>query len=130
MSDKQTLASLSQLNEFFANAFLATTHACFDVLQSLAELNFSTACQVLNDQATDCKRLLGATDIQQVLAIQTELANTLLQRSSAYARTVHEVTTTAAGELAPSLQSQYADLQSAVADGVRRIAEAYPCKRV
>lgn len=126
MSDKQALASLSLVNNVVATSVLGATQAYFNAVQSLAELNFGTARQVLDDEAAGYKRLLGATSIQQAVEIQTELANTMLQRGSTYARTAYEVTTSAAGELAPVLQSQYADWQAALEDGARRIADASP----
>ena len=126
MSDKQALASLSLVNNVVATSFLGATQAYFNAVQGLAELNFGTVRQVLDDEAAGYKRLLGATSIQQAVEIQTELANTLLQHGATYARTAYEVTTSAAGELTPVLQSQYADWQAALEDGARRIADVAP----
>lgn len=126
MSDKQAFSSLTLLNDNLATSALGATQAYFNALQSLAELNFGTVRQVLDDEATGYKRLLGATSLQQAVEIQTELGNTLLQRSTTYARSAYAVTTVAANELAPVLQSQYSELQAAVEDGARRIAEVAP----
>lgn len=126
MSDTQAFTALTQVNNSLATSALGATQAYFNALQTLAELNFGTVRQVLDDEADGYKRLLGATSLQQAVEIQTELANTLLQRGATYARAAYAVTTTATGELTPVLQGQYAEWQSAVEDGARRIADTSP----
>ena len=129
MSEKlnfASLASLSQANNALATSFLGATQVYFDTIQNLAELNFGAVRQMLEDEAAGYKQLLGSTSVQQAVDIQTGLAHTLLKNGTAYAQAAYELTTTAARELAPVMQSQYVEWQAAVEDGARQTAATLP----
>lgn len=120
------LASLSQANNAWVTSFLKATQVYFDTVQNLAELNFGAVRQMLEDEAAGYKQLLGSTSVQQAVDIQTGLAATRLKNGTACTQAAYELSTVAAGELVPVVQSQYVELQAAVEDGARQTAAALP----
>ena len=115
MFDHPLSASFTPLvlaNDAVTAAFLSVSRAYFNTFENLAELNFSTARQVMDDKATGYKHLLGAASVQQMVEIQTGLAQTFLERNATYARAAYGLTTAAVGELAPLVQGQYAEWQA------------------
>lgn len=126
MSEQQPRSPLSPASDVLAASFLNATRVYFQAWENLAELNFGTLRQLLDDEAAGCKHLWDSTDLKQAAAVQTSLARVLLERNTAYARAAWELGNATAGELNPLLRSQYAEWQAAAEDGARRIAEAAP----
>jgi phasin family protein len=90
-------------------AFLAVANAQFAVLEKLANLNANAVKTVFDDSLANTRALLGAKDVQEVIALQNSLAQPAVEKAIAYSKSVYELTTQANTELSKVAERRVAD---------------------
>jgi phasin family protein len=73
------------------NSFYALSNQAFSSVEKLAELNLTAARASLNESADHAKALLGAKDLQEVLALQAAAIQPLAEKAAAYNRHVYDI---------------------------------------
>ena len=121
-----TPENLASANKASVEAFLTLANTAFASSERLAALNLNTARSFLEDGMTSAKALLGAKDLQQLLALQTTLAQTSVEKFVSYSRNVYEIATQTQEEVSKIVESQFAEVNKNVASALDKAAKNAP----
>ena len=113
-NEANVAAALSLANSAFANAERLTT------------LNLNTARAAFDDSVAGVKALLAAKDPQELVALQSTLAQPLVEKSVAYARSIYEIASQAREEVAKLVDGQVAELNKSLAAALEKAAKSAP----
>ena len=96
------------------DTLFAVFNSTLDSAEKLASLNVSSTRAAVEDQISSAKALLGAKDLQEVLALQGSLAQPQVEKAIAYARSVYEISSTAQEELVKRLELHQSEVNKSV----------------
>jgi phasin family protein len=113
-------------NKVGVETLLTVANSAFASAERLAALNLNTARSVLEDAIANTKTLLGAKDVQELLSLQTALAQPLVEKAVAYNRSVYEITTQSQEEVSKLVEAQMADINKNVAAALDKAAKSAP----
>lgn len=119
--------------EAFANAgkdaaadFAAVALTSFAGFEKLAKLNLDTAKSVLEGSLESIQAMASATTPEDVLGVQTQLAQPLAEKAAAYSRRVYEIASQTGVELSKVSKSKLADAQKIWGSAVESITQNAP----
>jgi len=107
-------------------ALLSIANTAFASAERLAALNLNTARSLLEDSLATSKALFGAKDVQELLSLQSALAQPLVEKAVAYNRSVYEIASQSQEEVSKLLEAQAAELNKAVAAALDKAAKSAP----
>src|SRR6266704_3773594 len=81
-----TPEQFASANKANVETALTLANTAFASAERLAALNLNTARTTLEDVVANAKALLGAKDIQELLTLQTSLAQPAIEKIVAYSR--------------------------------------------
>lgn len=122
-----TPEQISAANKANIESLLALANTTFASVEKLATLNLNTARTLLEDSVTNTKTLMGAKDVQELVALQTSLAQPTIEKIVAYGRNVYEITASIQGEVSKLIESQVGEANknlNAVLDKAAKSAPA------
>ncbi|MDY0014040.1 MAG: phasin family protein, partial [Rhodocyclaceae bacterium] len=105
---------------------LTLANAAFASAERFAALNLNVARAALEDSLASTKALLSAKDAQELLAVQSSLAQPLVEKTVAYARSVYEIATQTQEEVSKVFEGQVAELNKGVAAALDKAAKSAP----
>lgn len=105
---------------------LSLTNSAFANAERLAALNLNTARSILEDSVTNAKSLLAVKDVQELVTLQTSMAQPLVEKAVAYARSVYEIASQSQEELSKVFEGQVAELNKGVATALDKAAKSAP----
>jgi len=108
------------------NAMFGLTEAAFAGMEKLVELNIAAAKAALNDSASHTHALLGAKDIQEVLALQTGAYQPTAEKLASYGRHVYEIASTTSAQFGHAFEGKAADAQKAFMGAIDNMAKNAP----
>lgn len=111
-------ASLEQLMTL-ANSAVARA-------ERLAALNLNTARAVLEDGVSSTRTLLAVKTPQELAQLQTTLAQPMIDKVLAYARSVYELATEGQQEIAKVFEAQIAELNKGFAAALEQASKSAP----
>ena len=100
--------------------------SAFEKVENLTALNLNTARAVLEDGAANTKALLGAKDVQELIKLQASLAQPMVEKAVAYARSVYAIASQGQNEVSKLFAVQFADLNKAVSTALGQAAKSAP----
>lgn len=103
------------------------TQKAFDGLERLVELNLQVTKAALSDSANHSQAVMGAKDVQELLALQAALMQPLAEKASTYSRQLYEIATGSSAAFNQAAEGQAVDAQErfmALVDSVVRNAPA------
>jgi phasin family protein len=119
--------------EQFASANQATVETlttlvnkAFSQVERLSALNLNTARSVLEDGVAAVKTVLAAKNPQDLLALQSSLAQPMLDKAVAYGRGVYEIAREGQQEFAKLFETQVAELNKTFTDALDKAAKSAP----
>ncbi len=104
-----TPENLVSANKASVETFLTLANTLFAGTERLAALNLNAARASLEDSIANSRALLGAKDVQQLLALQSTLAQPSLEKFVSYARNAYEIASQTQGEIAKLFEAQLAE---------------------
>jgi len=115
----------------------ATTKANFDTAKSLStktfsgfeklvDLNLAASKALLTESFANAQALLGAKDVQQVMALQTGLFAPAAEKAAAYGRHVYGIAVETSAEYTKALEGKVADGQKAFSQVMDNVAKNAP----
>jgi phasin family protein len=113
-------------NKANIETLLSLTNSAFANAERLAALNLNTARSILEDSVASTKALMGAKDLQEVLSLQSSLAQPLVEKAVAYARSVYEIASQSQEELSKVVEGQVAEMNKGVAVALDKAAKSAP----
>jgi phasin family protein len=121
-----TPAQLAVTNEASVAAALSLANSAFANAERLTTLNLNTARAAFDDSVAGVKALLSAKNPQEFLSLQSTLAQPMVEKSVAYARSVYEIASQAQEEVAKLVDSQVAELNKTLAATLEKAAKSAP----
>lgn len=117
--------------------FTATAKANFQGLQGLSnqayagveklvELNLATSKAVFGESFSHIQSMLGAKDVQEVLALQSGLLKPIAEKSAAYFQHVQSIATESTSDVTKAVEAKIAEAQNTLGNVVENMAKNAP----
>ena len=134
---EQFLSTTKNVMTYTAEHFIATNQAnahalkglsitAFSGFENVVELNLSASKAVMGESFTHLKAILGAKDIQELLALQTGLFQAVSEKAAAYGQQVCSLVTDTGVEFTKAFEIKLAESQTAFNDAVENFAKNAP----
>lgn len=111
-----TPAQLVELQKGQLDAFNTLGHTVFNAAEKFVNLNLAAAKALMQDAADTTQTLLGAKDVQELVALSSTLGQPTIEKAVSYSRNVYGIVSGSGAEVTKVLEAQ-------VAEGNRKIAE-------
>ena len=99
MSNFVTPEQFAAANKTNIETLLTLANTAFASAERLAALNLNTARSLLEDGVANTKALLAAKDVQELVNLQVSLAQPIVEKAVAYARSVYEISSQSQEEM-------------------------------
>jgi len=116
----------AEVNKANVETLLTVANAAFASTERLAALNLNTARAVLEDGVANAKALMGAKDVQELVALQSAMAQPMVEKAVAYSRNVYEIATQTQEELSKVVEGQMTEVNKGVAAALDKAAKSAP----
>ncbi len=126
MSVFATPEQFAATNKANVETMLTLANSAFASAERLAALNLNTARSAMEDGVANTKALLAVKDVQQLVSLQSSLAQPLVEKAVAYARSVYEISSQSQEEVAKVLEAQVAELNKGFASALDQAAKSAP----
>ncbi|MDT3670852.1 MAG: phasin family protein [Aromatoleum sp.] len=113
-------------NKANIETLLTLANSTFASAERFAALNLNTARSILEDSIANAKSLLGAKDVQELLSLQSALAQPLVEKAVAYNRSVYEIASQSQEEVSKLVEAQIAELNKNLAVALDKAAKSAP----
>jgi phasin family protein len=121
-----TTEHFATANKNAIEALLTLANTAFASTERLAALNLNTARSLLEDSVANAKTLMGAKDVQDVVALQSGLVQPSIEKVVAYSRSVYEIVSQTQDELSKVVEAQVGEVNKAVATTLDQAAKQAP----
>jgi phasin family protein len=111
-----TPTQFTELQKSQIDALNSLGHTVFNATEKLVNLNLAATRALLQESADAVQTLLGARDVQELLAVSSNLTQPAIQKAVSYSRNVYGIASGANAEVTKIVEAQ-------VADGNRKLAE-------
>lgn len=126
MTPFSTAEQFATTNKANIDTLTTLGYSTFEKAENLTALNLNTARAVLEDSVASAKALLGAKDPQELIKLQASLAQPLVEKAVAYARSVYEIASQGQNEFSKLFAVQFADLNKFVSAALEQAAKSAP----
>ena len=113
-------------NKANIETLLTLANTAFASAERLSALNLNTARSLLEDGVANTKALLAAKDVQELVNLQASLAQPIVEKAVAYARSVYEITSQSQEEMGKVFEGQVAEMNKGVASALDKAAKSAP----
>ncbi|RTL55865.1 MAG: phasin family protein [Rhodocyclaceae bacterium] len=117
---------VSAANKANVETLLTIANTAFASAERLAALNLNTARSLLEDAVSNAKSLLSVKDVQELVSLQSSLAQPSLEKAVSYSRSVYEIATQTQEELGKVFEAQYAEVNKNVSTVLDKAAKSAP----
>ena len=117
---------ISTANKASIEAALTFANTAFASAEKLATLNLNTARAMLEDSVATAKTLLGAKDAQELVSLQSALAQPTVEKIVSYSRSVYEISAAAQEDIGKILESQLSEVNKNVSAALDKAAKSAP----
>ena len=121
-----TTEQFASANKANVETLLTIANTAFASAERLAALNLNTARAMLEDSVANAKALLAVKDVQQLMSLQTTMAQPAVEKAVAYSRSVYEIATQTQEELSKMVEAQFGDFQKTVSGLLDKAAKSAP----
>jgi phasin family protein len=121
-----TPEQMANANKANVETLLTIANTAFASAERLAALNLNTARSLLEESVTNAKALLAAKDAQELLGLQSSLAQPAVEKVVAYSRSVYEIASQTQEELSKVVEAQFAELNKNVGAALDKAAKNAP----
>src|SRR5512135_1279547 len=109
-----TPEQLVSANKANVESLLTLANTAFASAERLAALNLNVARSALEDYVANIKALLGVKDPQELMSLQTTLAQPAVEKIVSYSRSVYEISAQTQEEFSKVWEAQFAELNKNV----------------
>ncbi len=102
------------------------TNKAFEGVEKIVELNLTASKAALSEAADHAQSVLSAKDVQELLALQSNLFQPLAEKTAAYSRHLYDIATGTSAEFTKAFEGQAADAQKKFANLVDNAAKNAP----
>ncbi|HUL40708.1 MAG TPA: TIGR01841 family phasin [Burkholderiales bacterium] len=102
------------------------TAATLDAAERLFDLQLTAAKNSLAESTTNAKALISAKDAQEVMALQSAIAEPAFEKALGYSRRVYELATETQAEISKLLEERATEFNKAVVAALDKVAKSAP----
>lgn len=102
------------------------TNKAFEGLEKIVELNLTASKAALNEAAGHTQSMLGAKDVQELVALQSALFQPLAEKAAAYSRHLYDIASGTGAEFTKTFEGQASDAQAKFSSMVDNAAKNAP----
>jgi phasin family protein len=113
-------------NKVGVDIALRAAGIAFEGAERLIELNLKAAKAVFADSAKVAKSLSGVKDVKELLAVNPADVQPLVEKNTAYLRSVWEIASDTQGEFAKLLEERATQFNKTIVAGLDKVAKAGP----
>jgi phasin family protein len=113
-------------NKATVETLMTIANTAFASAERLAALNLNTARIMLEDTVNNAKSLLAVKDVQELLSLQTALAQPAFEKAVAYSRSVYEIATQTQDEFTKIADGQYVAINKNVVTALDKAVKNAP----
>jgi phasin family protein len=113
-----TPAQIAELQKAHLDTLFALSHTMFDATEKLVDLNLAAAKATMAESAERATALMGARDVQELVALGGGLAQPSMEKLVSYSRTVYGIASGAGAEFSRIVEAQIAEGNRKAADFV------------
>ena len=113
-------------NKAAVDSLLSVANTALASAERIAALNLNTARAALEDTVSGVHAIAGAKSPQDIASVATALTQPAIEKATAYARSVYEITSQSQGELTKMIEAQFGDFQKTIAGLVEQAAKSAP----
>lgn len=121
-----TPEQISAANKANIESILTLANTAFASVEKLATLNLNTARTLLEDSVANTKTLMGAKDVQELISLQTSIAQPTIEKIVSYGRSVYEITASIQGEVSKILETQIGEANKNLSAALDKAAKSAP----
>jgi len=121
-----TPEQFSSVNKANVETIMTFANTAFASAERIAALNLNTARTLLEESVSNAKSLLAVKDVQELMNLQTSLAQPALDKAIAYSRSLYEIATQTQEEFGKIVESQFAEVNKNVATVLDKAAKNAP----
>jgi phasin family protein len=121
-----TTEHFAAANKNTIEALLTLANTAFASTERLAALNLNTARAMLEDSVANVKVMMGAKDVQDIVALQSGLMQPSIEKAVAYSRSVYEIVSQTQEELTKVVEAQVGEVNKAVSTTLDQAAKQAP----
>lgn len=121
-----TPEQIAAANKANIESLLTLANTAFASVEKLATLNLNTARTLLEDSVANTKTLLGAKDVQELVSLQSSLAQPTIEKIVSYGRSVYEITASIQGEVSKIIESQVGEANKNLTAALDKAAKSAP----
>ena len=126
MSNFNAPENFAAANKVAVDSLLTVANTALASAERIAALNLNTARSIIEDSVANSKALMGAKDVQEVVALQSSLAQPNVEKAVAYSRSIYEISAQTQEELSKLVEAQFADFQKNVAGMLDKVSKQAP----
>src|SRR5918995_1582978 len=104
-----TPEQIQSANKANVEALLAIANAQFAAFEKLANIGAGAVKSAFEDSIANARALLGAKDVQELVALQNAFAQPAIEKAIAYSKSVYEVATETNAELSKVAERRVAE---------------------
>ncbi len=116
----------AETNKANIEALLNLANTAFASAERFAALNLNTARTLLEDSVANTKALLAVKDIQELISLQTTLAQPGVEKAVAYSRSLYEIAAQTQEEISKIVEAQFTEANKSVATALDKAAKNAP----
>ena len=121
-----TPESLASANKAAVESFLTLANTAFASTERISALNLNVSRSFLEDSVANTKALLGIKDPQQLVALQSTLAQPAVEKLVAYSRSVYEIVSQTQEEISKILEAQFSEVNANFSNVIDKAAKNAP----
>jgi phasin family protein len=126
MTMYQTPEQLIAFNKANLEAAIKFAGVAFEGAEKMLDLQLKTAKAVFADTVESTKALAEVKDLQQLAALRDTLAQPAIEKATAYAKSVYDVTAATQAEIGKLIEEQIAEFNKQVVAALDRLAKTAP----
>jgi phasin family protein len=117
---------ISATNKANLQAIEGLSTKAFAGMEKLVELNMASSKAVMGESFSHAQAVLGAKDVQEVMALQAGFIKPMAEKSAAYFQHVQTIAAGTGAEFNKAVESKTAELQKAFGGAVDKLAKSAP----
>ena len=121
-----TPEQISAANKTNIESILTLANATFASVEKLATLNLNTARSLLEDSVSNTKALMGAKDMQELVSLQSSMAQPSIEKIVSYGRSVYEITSSIQEEVSKIVEGQISEANKNLSAALDKAAKSAP----
>jgi phasin family protein len=102
------------------------TNKAFEGVEKIVELNLTASKAALSEVAGHSQSVLSVKDVQELIALQSNLLQPLAEKTAAYSRHLYDIATSTSAEFTKAVEGQTSEAQAKFAAMVDSAAKNAP----